>query len=331
MKPARKPEKRRHRGLVVAVVVAAALGAAGYAGVEATERPPSPSAGAGHARPVARAGAHRERRRVVAPLSLARELPRRSLWLPILMYHRVGPLRASLPAITKALTVTAGEFSLQMHWLVRHGFHAVTELQAFDALEKGAPLPPRPLMITFDDGYRDVLWNAAPTLSRLDLPATAYVITGRVSGSDPSFLTWPELGKLEAMGVTIGSHTVHHLEIPFLTTRAALGELEQSRAALERHLHHPVQWFAYPAGAENARAAQLVRQAGYVLAVTTRPGGRQDASAPVALHRFEILDTTGVAGLRALLTGRPRDPSVADDISHRLARLVHWAWSRSTR
>jgi peptidoglycan/xylan/chitin deacetylase (PgdA/CDA1 family) len=217
------------------------------------------------------------------------------------MYHRIGPLEVSLPAITRALTVTSGEFSLQMHWLVRHGFHAVTELQAFDALEKGAPLPPRPLMITFDDGYRDVLWNAAPTLARLGLPATAYVITGRVSGPDPSFLTWPELRKLEAMGVTVGSHTVHHLELPFLSTSQALAELEQSRNALERHLHHPVQWFAYPSGAENARAAQLVRQAGYVLAVTTRPRGLQDASAPLALHRYEILDTTGVAGLRALL------------------------------
>jgi peptidoglycan/xylan/chitin deacetylase (PgdA/CDA1 family) len=177
----------------------------------------------------------------------------------------------------------------------------VTELQVFDALEKGEPLPTRPVMITFDDGYRDVLWNAAPTLSRLDMPATAYVITGRVSGPDPSFLTWPELGMLEASGVTVGSHTVHHLEIPFLSTSEALAELEQSRKALERHLHHPVQWFAYPGGAEDARAERLVREAGYVLAVTTRPGGKQDASAPLALRRYEILDTTGVAGLSALL------------------------------
>ena len=217
------------------------------------------------------------------------------------MYHRVGPLTASLPPITRALTVTSQGFSAEMHWLVRHGFHAVTQLQAFDALEKGQPLPQRPVMITFDDGYRDVLWNAAPTLHRLHLHATAYVITGRISGPDASFLTWSELRKLEAAGVTVGSHTVHHLEIPFLSTSEALAELEQSRKALERHLRHPVQWFAYPSGAEDPRAAQLVRQAGYVLAVTTRPGARQNAAAPLALHRYEIFDTTGVAGLRALL------------------------------
>jgi peptidoglycan/xylan/chitin deacetylase (PgdA/CDA1 family) len=221
------------------------------------------------------------------------------------MYHRIGPLNGSLPAITRALTVTAQEFSAQMHWLVAHGFHGVSQLQAFDALEKRGPLPSRPVMITFDDGYRDVLWNAAPVLKRLRLPATAYVITGRVSGADSSFLTWPELRRLEAEGVTVGSHTVHHRELPFLSSSAALAELEQSRQALERHLHHFVQWFAYPAGAENARAARLVREAGYVLAVTTRPGAMQNAAAPLELHRYEILDTTGVSGLRALVDHAP--------------------------
>jgi peptidoglycan/xylan/chitin deacetylase (PgdA/CDA1 family) len=279
----------------------AALGAAAYGVVEGTENPPSRVGAVKHARPLNQARTHHQRRVVVQFLSLPRVLPRRTVWLPILMYHRIGPLNASLPAITRALTVTPQGFSAQMHWLVAHGFHVVTQLQAFDALEKRDPLPPRPLMITFDDGYRDVLWNAAPVLKRLRLPATAYVITGRVSGPDSSFLTWTELSTLEANGVTIGSHTVHHLEIPFLSTREALDELEQSRRALERHLRHFVQWFAYPAGAANARAARLVRQAGYVLAVTTQPGAMQNASAPLELHRYEILDTTGVGGLRALL------------------------------
>jgi peptidoglycan/xylan/chitin deacetylase (PgdA/CDA1 family) len=100
---------------------------------------------------------------------------------------------------------------------------------------------------TFDDGYRDVLWNAVPVLTRLRMPATAYVITGRVSGPDSSFLTWGELRALERHGVAIGSHTVHHLELPLLSDASARRELVESRRALERHLGQPVQWFAYPA------------------------------------------------------------------------------------
>jgi peptidoglycan/xylan/chitin deacetylase (PgdA/CDA1 family) len=96
---------------------------------------------------------------------------------------------------------------------------------------------------------------------------------------------------------------VHHVELPTLSDGAALAELRDSRALLERKLGHPVQWFAYPAGAEDARVVALVRQAGYVLAVTTRPGTSQDASNPLELHRYEVLDSTGVTGLAALLAG----------------------------
>jgi peptidoglycan/xylan/chitin deacetylase (PgdA/CDA1 family) len=234
-------------------------------------------------------------------LVLPATLPARTLAVPILMYHRIDVLRPSLPAITRSLTVAPADFAAQMRWLAAHGYHAVTQQQLFAALEHGARLPAKPILITFDDGYRDVLANAAPVLRRLGLPATAYVITSRISGSDVSFLSWAQLHALEQDGVEIGSHTVHHAELPQLTDPAALQELIQSRLVLERHLGHPVQWFAYPAGRFDARAEMLVRQAGYVLAVTTKPGSSQSARAPFALHRYEVLDTTGVRGLAAIL------------------------------
>ena len=266
------------------------------------------ASGASHRQPANRPVVVAHSRRAVHPharvsvLRLPRLLGRTTIDLPILMYHRIGPLSPSLPAMTRALTVAPATFARQMDWLIRHGYHAISQRQAFAALEQGAPLPPKPVMITFDDGYRDVLWNAAPLLYRLGLPATAYVITGRISGSDSSFLTWDELRLLEARGVGIGSHTVDHAELPFLTTRRALWELRRSRRQLEQRLHHPVQWFAYPAGAETPRAAQLVREAGYVLAVTTRPGDMQRESAPLTLHRQEVLSSTSL-GTFARLVG----------------------------
>lgn len=219
------------------------------------------------------------------------------------MYHRIDLVKPALPAITQRLTVDPSVFAAQMRWLKQHGYHAVSQRQLFEALEHGATLPPKPVMITFDDGYRDVLGKASPILERLAMPATAYVITSRISGGDPSFLTWGNLRALEHRGVTIGSHTVHHLELPSLSDADALAELRDSRAMLEQRLGHPVQWFAYPAGAEDARAVALVRQAGYVLAVTTRPGSKQSAADPLELHRYEVLDSTGVAGLAAMLAG----------------------------
>ena len=278
---------------VVAVVVVAGVVAfgSGHGGVAAAPA----------ARSVARATARPLRAARRTLLVLPSPLPQRSVRVPILMYHRIGPLSVSLPAITRALTVSPRSFTAQMSWLARHGYHAITQEQLFGALEHGAPLPRRPVMITFDDGYRDVLWNAAPVLARLHFAATAYVITGRISGDDSSFLTWPQLRRLERLGVEIGSHTVHHVELPRLSDTAALAELTASRRALEAYLGHPVQWFAYPAGRENLRVVQLVAQAGYVLAVTTQPSALQSATAPLLLHRYEVLDTTGVRGLAALV------------------------------
>jgi len=240
---------------------------------------------------------------VITRLALPATLPARRLRVPILMYHRIDVLRPTLPAITRALTVAPADFAAQMRWLHVHGYHAITQTQLFDALEHGRALPAKPIVITFDDGYRDVLKYAAPVLARLHMPATAYVITGRISGPDVSFLSWLMLNALEQDGVEIGSHTVHHAELPRLSDPEALQELIQSRLALERHLGHPVQWFAYPAGRFDQRTEGLVRQAGYVLAVTTQPGSAQSAQAPFALHRYEVLDTTGVRGLAAMLRG----------------------------
>jgi len=235
-------------------------------------------------------------------LSLPARLPARRVTLPIVMYHRIDAIKPTLPSLTQRLTVDPQDFAAQMRWIAAHGFHAVTQEQLYDALIDGKTLPPKPVMVTCDDGYRDVFGKASTTIKRLGLHATAYVITDRISGPDASFLTWSLLKGLERRGIEIGSHTLHHVELPRLSKAEAMHELLASRRLLERRLGHPVQWFACPAGKAGARAAELVRRAGYVLAVTTQPGATQSASQPLLLHRYEILDTTGVRGLAGILS-----------------------------
>jgi peptidoglycan/xylan/chitin deacetylase (PgdA/CDA1 family) len=237
------------------------------------------------------------------PLRLPTPLPHRTIALPILMYHRIGKIGPNLAPVTQRLTVPPDDFAAQMRWLRRNGYHVLTQLQAFNALELGTKLPSKPVLITFDDGYRGVWAHALPVLMRLHMPATAYVITDRISNGDPSFLTWRMLRVLASHGVAIGSHTVTHPDLTTLDDAQALAELRDSRRVLERRLGRPVQWFAYPAGAEDARIVGLTRRAGYVLAVTTQPGSSQSAQTPLELHRYEVLDSTHVSGLAALLAG----------------------------
>jgi peptidoglycan/xylan/chitin deacetylase (PgdA/CDA1 family) len=234
-------------------------------------------------------------------LHLSRRLPTRSLVLPILLYHRIDRPLSTLPPITQRLTVAPRGFAAEMSWVRKHGFHPVTQRQLFAALEAGKPLPCRPLLVTFDDGYADVLRYAAPVLRRFGMPATMYVITERPSMVNSGFLSWGGVKELERQGFDIGSHTVTHVPLTSLSNREALEELVRSRRALEGHLGHPVQWLAYPHGAVDARIVQLAARAGYVLGVTTRPGNVQEASYPLELHRYAILDSTDVTGVADVL------------------------------
>jgi peptidoglycan/xylan/chitin deacetylase (PgdA/CDA1 family) len=234
-------------------------------------------------------------------LRLPARLPDRTVNVPILMYHRINVITPSTPAESRGLTVHPADFARQMTWLKRHGYRTVTQRELFEALMCGRTLGPRPIMITFDDGYRDVFFKASPVLVRLGMRATAYVVSGRISKGDPSFLTWSMLQALERRGIEIGSHTLAHRDMRSLSDRSMLVDLTSSRRALERKLGHPVPWLAYPFGAYDARVERLARRAGYLLAVTTRAGIAHSARRPLALPRLRVLDSTGVRGLAAML------------------------------
>ena len=198
---ARDRTRRRRLAVVIAALVVA--GAAG----EDLDRWPAPAAPLRGRLPgrwlrcgrIGPSGAPDARRRS-ALLALPARLPRRTIVLPILMYHRIDALLApTLPSITRRLTVAPADFAAQMNWLRRHGYYGVTQLQAFNALIHGARLAAAAghdhLRRRLPAG-RSSLWRA-PVLVRLRLPATEYVITDRISGPDTSFLTWGQLERLQ--------------------------------------------------------------------------------------------------------------------------------------
>ena len=278
----------RRTGSITAIALATSLG-----GGTATAAPAVDPGGASH--------------RTACSFRLPASAPGRKVVVPILMYHRINVVTASTPVASRPLSVHPADFARQMRWLARNGYHTITQRQLFDALMCGRALPRRPILLTFDDGYRDVFFNASTVLKRLNMRATAYVVTDRISGPDISFLTWNLLHALERRGVEIGSHTRAHRDMTSLSDEAMLADLTQSRIVLEHRLGHPVPWVAYPFGSYDARVERLARQAGYVLGVTTEPGGMHSARRPLALPRLRVLDSTGVRGLAAMLRPWTRD------------------------
>lgn len=231
---------------------------------------------------------------------------RSKVTVPVLMYHRVAPMSTATNATSYNLTVTPAQFRQQMGWLKKNGYTAISQAELFRAIQDGASLPKKPVLITVDDGYVDAVTNMLPVLEPLGWPATFFIITSRIG--ERAFLTAEQITRLDRAGMDIGSHTVDHLELPSLDESSRMQQLRSSRATLEKLLGHPVRWFCYPAGRNDSASAASVGKAGYLLGYTTEGGSVLRADSLTQLPRVRVsggqsLDSFG-ASVRAASAAR---------------------------
>jgi len=264
--------------------------------------------GAGPATTVAaRHASARPHRRVPPPVAHpalvapANPAPR-TVRVPILMYHRVHLYATELTKSLPDLTVEPSVFAAEIAALRRAGYHSVTVAQLFDALFHGAPLPPKPVMLSFDDGYVDDVTQILPVLRANGMTGVFFIITGRFA--EPGFVNQAQVRQLDAAGMDVGAHTRHHVDLPGLPAATLASEVAGSRQDLERVLGHPVAAFAYPAGRYDAASEAAVRQAGFALAVTTEPGMQLSSQQALLLPRVRVGRTTTPVGLLGCLAGR---------------------------
>lgn len=214
--------------------------------------------------------------------------------VPILEYHVLGPAPADAPY--PELYVTRPDFHREMDWLDRHGYQAVTLEAVEDAWYHGGTLPAKPVVVSFDDGYRPQFTYALPELRRHGWPG---VLNLKAEGSD---LYPSNVEAMIAAGWEIASHTIDHQDLTTLDASQLEEELSGSRQLLRREYGVPVADFCYPAGRFDSTVIEAVKAAGYVTATTEIPGYAERES-PYELARFEILGSTGVSGLVSDLSG----------------------------
>lgn len=208
--------------------------------------------------------------------------------VPILEYHVLGapPPGAPYPE----LYVSRPDFRRQMGWLERHGYQAVTLEQVEAAWYRGGTLPPKPIVLSFDDGYRPQFTFALPELRR---HGWAGVLNLKAEGSD---LYHSNVEAMIRAGWELAAHTIHHLDLTELGAAQLHEEVAGSRAILRREYGVPVHDFCYPAGRFDPTVIAAVKAAGYAGATTEVPG-YASRDRPYELDRFEILGSTGVSGL----------------------------------
>ena len=175
--------------------------------------------------------------------------------VPILMYHWFEGTGSGLTR-GPAFAIKCEDFRRQMAWLRTSGMNPVGVNQVLAALGGEAVLPPRPVVVTFDDGYDDFYEQAVPVLSEHKIPATLYMVSGLVGkwnvwdeqNGEPrrTLMAWARLRELPSFGIDIGAHSVSHPDLRRLGAKELRDECERSRKELEDGLGRKVTSFAYP-------------------------------------------------------------------------------------
>jgi peptidoglycan/xylan/chitin deacetylase (PgdA/CDA1 family) len=217
--------------------------------------------------------------------------------VPILMYHVIGDPRPGTAPYPE-LFVRSRDFAGQMRWLARHGYRPVTLRAVWDHWHRGAPLPRKPIVVSFDDGYRSVAHAALPPMRERGWPGVLNLTVKnlRVAGG----LSERQIRRLIAAGWEIAAHTVTHPDLTSLDDRELAAEVAGSRRKLRRLFGVPVEFFCYPSGRYDATVIAAVRRAGFLGATTTLEGLATPGK-PFELRRVRVNRSDGVAGFAANL------------------------------
>ncbi len=217
----------------------------------------------------------------------------------ILTYHSVG-------ARKHEMNVTPEAFRAQMEWLA--------ENETLIHLEDAANGRPG-VAVTFDDGYRDNYTQALPILLASGIPATVFLVPGRMGGHlehdrDPAhsqLLEWDEAREMAAVGVHIGGHTMNHARLSRLTPEQQREEIAGCFKAIKENLGFTPEAFAYPFGSAadfNATSVRLAKEAGFECAVTNQYGVNRRGANRWRLRRIWIDATDTLDTFAAKVDGR---------------------------
>jgi len=208
--------------------------------------------------------------------------PSDSLRVPILVYHNIEPPHVGQSAGQRLLTVDTAVFRRQMSYLATNRYVVVPLEALVEALEGHGSLPPRAVVITFDDGWLTQSQNALPILQQMHFTATFFVITKQI-GVGTKYMGPADLAAVQRAGMTIAAHSRTHPNLTKLTDAQLRDEVTGSREDLRKMFGVDAVLFAYPYGAWNGRVAAAVQEAGYH-AARAYPGGTWNDAA----HRFTL-------------------------------------------
>lgn len=229
--------------------------------------------------------------------------------IPILLYHSIST--EASPRF-RPWTVPPASFADHMETLASDGYEPIT-VDRLQRLLHAGPMPERPVVITFDDGFEDFHSHALPVLDHHGFAATLYVPTAyigrraawlsREHEAERRMLDWNQVGEIAAAGVQVGAHSHTHPRLDELRPHESMDEIVRSKEILEDRLQLPATSFAYPHGYHDKRVRRQVIGAGFGSGMAVKHAMSSPADDPYALARIVVPREASVEDLRRLLRG----------------------------
>lgn len=204
------------------------------------------------------------------------------------MYHYISVPPPDADAIRRDLSVSPEQFEAQLHYLRNEGYQTITLRDLILHLTTGYPLPTKPIVLTFDDGYRDHYTNAFPLLRKYGYVGTFFVVTQFLDEGYEAYMTWEQVVEMSAAGMDIEAHSHSHREMHNQSLDFVVFEVLRPKEAIEARLHKPVRFFCYPSGKSDEQTVQVLHSANYWGAVTVAQGALHDSDHLFQLKRIRV-------------------------------------------
>ncbi len=217
------------------------------------------------------------------------------------MYHYLSDPPAQADRIRKDLSVDPILFAAQLDRMQAEGYTTISLYDLVASLTQGIPLPPKPVILTFDDGYRDSYENAFPLLRAHGMQATFFIITDFIDANQPEYLSWDMVRAMYAGGMSIESHSRNHVNLRGRDKDYLIWQALGSAETIKAEVGVAPRFICYPAGQYDQNVIDIFKSANYWAGITTTQGATQASNDLFELDRIRIRGTTTPDQLSRLL------------------------------
>jgi peptidoglycan/xylan/chitin deacetylase (PgdA/CDA1 family) len=226
----------------------------------------------------------------------------RRIRVPILMYHYISTPPDTADKYRLDLSVTPENFRTQLQWLKDNGYQTITADELAGALTRGRKLPERPVMITFDDGYKDAYENAYPILKEFGYTGVFFVVTDLLDHNAAGYLNWDQAEEMARNGMSIQNHSRRHYDMRNRDHDWLVYEILGPMQTIEAHTGIRPLFFCYPGGEFDQAVVDELRDLNVVAAFTTNDGTYDTTDGMLRLPRVRMRGTTTIASFAQLMT-----------------------------